>query len=120
MTSTPGTETAIVAATLSADAPVVIPAATTPAAVPAATEAPDRDGHTAPVPAPPRQGQGQGQSRLPYSFERSRQAVPHSLPAITHERISFTAPCPACGTDTEWVEVREDTRVRCAVHCSCA
>jgi hypothetical protein len=114
VTRTPGTETAIVPATLPADAPVVLPAAALPAAAPA-PDAADPDGVPVPLPAPPRQGQ----SRLPYSFERSLQAVPHGLPAITHERISFTAPCPACGTDAEWVEVREDTRVRCAVHCPC-
>lgn len=71
-------------------------------------------GVTVSVSAPPRQGP----SRLPYSFER-HQGGPHGQPTITHERISFTAACPACGEDTEWVEVREDTRVRCAVHCSC-
>jgi hypothetical protein len=33
--------------------------------------------------------------------------------------VVFTAPCPACGEDSEWVEHREDTRLRATVSCPC-
>jgi len=111
-----------VAVTVPVAVPVAVPVgvqAGAPTALPAAGAVlPDAPAESlpTPLPSPPRQGQ----NRVPYSLERSRQAVPYGVPAITHERISFTAACPACGADAEWVEVREDTRVRCAVHCACA
>jgi hypothetical protein len=33
--------------------------------------------------------------------------------------VVFTAACPACGEDSEWVEHREDTRLRASVNCPC-
>jgi hypothetical protein len=32
--------------------------------------------------------------------------------------VAFAARCPACGADAEWVQQREDTRVRIDVRCS--
>jgi hypothetical protein len=34
--------------------------------------------------------------------------------------ISFVAPCPACGRDCEWTQVRQETRVRSTVDCPCS
>jgi hypothetical protein len=71
-----------------------------------------------PVPA---QAVRPGASRMPFAFERSFGTPPGAgLPALANERISFTARCPACGEDAEWLEVREDTRVRNSVRCACA
>lgn len=39
--------------------------------------------------------------------------------AVEPDVVVFTAPCPACGADAEWVEHREDTRLRAAVSCPC-
>ena len=36
------------------------------------------------------------------------------------ESVQFTAPCPACGRDCEWLEERIDTRLRAVVTCSCS
>jgi hypothetical protein len=33
--------------------------------------------------------------------------------------VIFTAICPACGETCEWVQHREDTRLRTAVRCHC-
>ena len=35
------------------------------------------------------------------------------------ESITFTAQCPSCGSDCEWTEEREDTRLVVSVTCSC-
>jgi hypothetical protein len=35
------------------------------------------------------------------------------------ETVPFTAACPACGNDCEWVEHREDTRMCVTIHCAC-
>src|SRR4051794_21594136 len=62
-----------------------------------------------------------GSSRMPFAFERAfGTAHGTGLPALANERITFTARCPACGEDAEWLEVREDTRVRNSVRCACA
>jgi hypothetical protein len=34
--------------------------------------------------------------------------------------VAFTAACPACGQDVEWIEEREETRLRVTVECSCS
>lgn len=34
--------------------------------------------------------------------------------------VLFTATCPGCGRDAEWLEEREDTRLRLTVSCDCA
>jgi hypothetical protein len=36
------------------------------------------------------------------------------------DAVVFTAPCPACGSDCDWMEQREDTRLRTTVSCSCS
>ncbi|HVN12306.1 MAG TPA: hypothetical protein VMT69_09440 [Kineosporiaceae bacterium] len=36
------------------------------------------------------------------------------------DAVVFTAPCPACGVDCEWIEQREDTRLHAVVRCSCS
>ena len=34
--------------------------------------------------------------------------------------ITFRAGCPACGRDCEWIQQREDTRLRSDPSCPCA
>ncbi|HEX2804910.1 MAG TPA: hypothetical protein VHN80_01900 [Kineosporiaceae bacterium] len=34
--------------------------------------------------------------------------------------ITFRALCPACGSDCEWIQQREDTRLRSDPSCPCA
>ena len=125
MSSTPGTE----AAALPAQAVSATPAqatthATTQAHVPvqslgtatgtAPSTTPSTTGATTAAPRP-------GSSRMPFAFERAfGTAHGNALPALANERISFTARCPACGEDADWLEVREDTRVRNSVRCACA
>lgn len=106
MSTTPGTETAAPAATPA-------PSQATPAHVPvqALGVAPG----SISVPA-----RTTGPNRIPYAFERGLTTLPGGLPALSNERITFTAACPACGDDAEWLEVREDTRVRNSVRCGCA
>jgi hypothetical protein len=36
------------------------------------------------------------------------------------DAVVFTASCPACGSDCDWTEQREDTRLRTSVGCSCS
>jgi hypothetical protein len=33
--------------------------------------------------------------------------------------VTFGASCPGCGQDCEWVQERQDTRLRSTVRCSC-
>jgi hypothetical protein len=103
VSSTPGTE-------------ATVPSQAQPAAqphVPAQSLGTDQDNTSAP--------QQSGSHRMPYAFERGLTLAPGAgLPALTSERITFTARCPACGNDAEWLEVREDTRVRNSVRCDCA
>jgi hypothetical protein len=33
--------------------------------------------------------------------------------------VAFGAACPSCGRDTEWVQERQDTRVRSTIRCTC-
>lgn len=40
------------------------------------------------------------------------------LPAL--DVVRFRAPCPACGHDCDWIEEREDTRLRITLNCQCA
>jgi hypothetical protein len=60
-------------------------------------------------------------SRLPYAFERqhARAVAGLGIPGHSSERITFTAPCPVCGNDAEWLQVRQDTAVKGTVHCPC-
>ncbi len=39
------------------------------------------------------------------------------LPSI--DVVGFTAACPACGRDVEWIEEREETRLRIIIECPC-
>ena len=65
------------------------------------------------IPAPRNAPVGGWQPRFVPSA-RSRARTPVALDAVV-----FTAPCPGCGNDCEWLEQREDTRLRAQVHCSC-
>ncbi len=38
--------------------------------------------------------------------------------ALAFDVIGFDADCPACGAQAEWVQQREDTRVRTQITCS--
>jgi hypothetical protein len=36
------------------------------------------------------------------------------------DAVHFTATCPGCGRDAQWLAEREDTRLRATVTCDCA
>jgi hypothetical protein len=40
--------------------------------------------------------------------------------ALPLDVISFVSACPACGEDSEWIQTRQETRVRSTIHCPCA
>ena len=37
--------------------------------------------------------------------------------ALATDVVTFDALCPACGADAEWVQEREDTRIRTVITC---
>ena len=71
--------------------------------VPDRMNAPEREGLPAPRP----------ESR-PYGLPGARNRIPQP------DAVVFTAACPACGSDCDWTEQREDTRLRATVDCSCS
>jgi hypothetical protein len=52
-------------------------------------------------------------ARLALGRARMRGPVPVDM-------ITFRACCPACGRDCDWIQQREDTRLRSDPGCSCA
>jgi hypothetical protein len=46
---------------------------------------------------------------------RARARTPIALDVVT-----FTAACPGCGQDCEWVQERQDTKIRSTMNCPCA
>lgn len=38
--------------------------------------------------------------------------------ALAFDVIGFAAACPTCGSEAEWVQQRQDTRVRTQITCS--
>jgi len=55
---------------------------------------------------------GQLLARLVLDRARMRSGLPGDV-------ITFMAPCPGCGSDCEWTQSRNDTRVRSSLACTC-
>ena len=55
-------------------------------------------------------------ARVPFAFERG---LGGAASPLANQRVAFTAACPACGRDIDWLQVREDTRTRSVVRCGC-
>ena len=105
------------ASTAAPAAPVTVPQ---PTAVPAVIPGPLTPGTgsvsgssaTEPLPSPsPRRGIAAISTRLLLG--------PRLRSATAMDVVQFVAACPACGSDCDWLQEREDTRLRTTVTCSC-
>ena len=76
---------------------------------------PSQDATTAPAVPGPRPASGLLPAQL---LPGARAGLVRSRPAPP-DTVVFTAACPACGSDCEWSEEREDTRLRTLVRCPC-
>lgn len=85
------------------------------------------------APTAPSAGGGLPTGTVQERYARSRPVMPPWTPpdymtlalsrlrstAPPVETVAFTALCPACGLECEWVEHREDTRCCVSVSCLC-
>jgi hypothetical protein len=66
-----------------------------------------------PEPARPLRGLVNTSGRLMLGLPRLRAVAPVDV-------VEFTAACPACDEDIDWIEEREETRLRIIIECPCA
>ena len=62
------------------------------------------------------------QARAPHDASSARALVARyrSRSALAFDVVAFAAACPGCGDEAEWVQQREDTRVRTQISCPSA
>ncbi len=54
---------------------------------------------------------------MPVPSPRSLLARYGVVPGLAFDLVAFSAGCPACGGEAQWVQQREDTRLRTEISC---
>jgi len=75
----------------------------------------DWSGH---VPAPREPDEG-APPELDTPLARMALARARLRAAVALDAVTFVAACPACGQDCEWLQERQDTKVRSTIRCAC-